>query len=115
MLYSTESSGSKNMVTNQKLDKEVDEKKRIMDEKTKLLDEAIKEMKENLKEVAEAALGKEDEDTNTCKGKKKVNLEDEVHEPNPPLGEKESFIKALKALGGKSLENIPIFYGNMDA
>ena len=73
---------------NAKLAKEVDEQERIMDEKTRLLDEAIEEMKDKCKEMEEAALRKEDEDTNTSKGKLKGNFQDEIHEPNPPLGKK---------------------------
>lgn len=102
------------MVTNVELAKEVDEKKRIMDEKTRILDEAIEEMKEKLKEVVEVALMKEDGETSTSKGKKKVYIEDEVPEPNPPLGENDPFIKVLKTLGGKSLESIQMFHGKMD-
>ena len=59
------------MVTNVELDKEVDEKKRIMDDKSKILDEAIEEMRENLKEVAKATLGKEDDDENTNKERRR--------------------------------------------
>lgn len=77
------------MVTNVELDKEVDEQKNIMDEKTRLLDEAIQVMNEKLKEMEEATLAKGDEGTCTIKGKKKVDLEDEILEPNPPLDEQE--------------------------
>ena len=41
-------------------------------------------------------------------------MEDEVPKLEPPFGEKKLFIKALKALGRKSLENIPMFHGKMD-
>ena len=75
MLYSIESSGSSMMDTNATLEKEVDEKKKLMEEKTRLLDEAIEEMKDKLKEMEDLALAREDENTN--KGKDKVDLEDE--------------------------------------
>ena len=61
-------------------------KKKIMEEKNRLLDEAIEEMKDKFKEMEEATLRKEDEDTNISKGKLKVDLEDEIPKPNPPLG-----------------------------
>lgn len=73
-----------------------------MDEKIRLLDEAIEEMNDKMKEMEEVALEKEDEDTSTSKGKKKVSSENEIPEPNPPLGEKETFLKALNAFRGKS-------------
>ena len=40
-------------------------------------------------------------------------LEDEISKPDPPLGEKEPFLKSLKVFGGKSLENVSIFHGKM--
>ena len=88
-----------------------------MNEKTRILDEAIEEVKEKMKEVAEATLPKEDEETSTNKGKKKViYLEDEVPAPDPHVpDDQEPFLKALKAIGGKHLEKIPMFYGKMDA
>ena len=33
-------------------------------------------------------------------------MEDEIPKPDPPLGEGKPFIRALKAFGGKSLENV---------
>ena len=41
-------------------------------------------------------------------------MEDEVPKLDPPLGEKESFLKSLKAFGGKILENVSLFHGKMD-
>ena len=41
-------------------------------------------------------------------------MEDEILEPDPPLGEQEPFLKALKEFGGKILENVSIFHCNMD-
>lgn len=113
MLYSTESSGSLKMVTNAKLAKELDEWKKLMEEKTKLLDEAIEEMKDKVKEMEDVAHAKEDEDFS--KGKEKVILEDDIPKPDPPLCEQEPFLKALKEFGGKSLENVSLFHGKMDA
>lgn len=107
MLYSNKSSGSSKMVTNAKLAKEVDEKNNLIQEKTILLDEAIEEMKDNyLKEM---------EDEDFSKGKEKVSFEDEILELDPPLGEQEPFLKALKEFGGKILENVSLFHGKIDA
>ena len=39
----------------------------------------------------------------------------EIPEPGPPLFKQEPFLKALKAFGGKILENVSLFHGNMDA
>ena len=41
MLYSIESCGSSNMVAKVELEKEVDEKNKLIEEKKRLLDEAI--------------------------------------------------------------------------
>lgn len=98
-MYSTESSGSFKMVTNAELEKKVDEQKNLLEEKTRILDEALEEVKDNLKEIEDATQVKEDEDFN--KGKEKVSLDNEIPKPDPPLGEKEPFLKALKAFGGK--------------
>ena len=84
-MYSIESSGSSRMVTNEKLAREVDEKKKLTKEKTKILDEALEEVKNKIKEMVDAAQTKEDE--YFSKGKKKVSKEDEIPEPHPPLGD----------------------------
>ena len=68
-------------------------------------------MKDKLKEIEDATQTKEDEDFG--KGKEKV-LEDEISQPDPPLGEKEPFLKSRKVFGGKSLENVSICHGKMD-
>ena len=85
MLHSTKSSGSLRMVNNEKLAKEVNEKKKLMEENTMLLDEAIEEMKDKLKEMKDVAQAEKDEDFS--RGKEKVSLEDEIPEPYSPLGE----------------------------
>ena len=41
-------------------------------------------------------------------------MEDEIPKPNPPLDEKEPFIKSIKDFGGNSLEDVSLFHGKMD-
>ena len=113
MLYIPDSSGSSKMVTNVELGKEVDEQKTLIEEKTRILDEAIEEMKDKLKEMEDETQEKESECLRINGGKKK--LEDEIPELDLSLGKGEPFLRALKALGGKSLENVSLFHGKMDA
>lgn len=68
--------------------------------------------KDKLKEIEDATQAKEERDYSN--GKEKVSLEDEVPKPNPQHGEQEPFIKALKAFGGNSVENVSLFHGKMD-
>ena len=112
MLYSTKSRKSSKIVRNAKLEKEVHDENNILEEKNRVIDEALEEVKDKLKEKEDATQDKEDEDFG--KGKEKVSLEDEIPKPDPPLGEKETFLKALKAFGRNSLENTSLFYGKMD-
>ena len=42
-------------------------------------------------------------------------MEDVIPKPNPPItNDQEPFLKALKTLGGKNLDNLPMFHGKMD-
>ena len=108
--FGSESVGETTMVTNAELAKEVTEQR----EKNRLLEEALEAMKDKLDEVVETAgKMKEKLEINEEKGKEE-NEEDYVPEPDPPLQE-EPFIKAIKALGGKSLEGIPLFTGKMNS
>ena len=45
MLYLIESSGSSKMVTNEELEKDIDEKNKPLEENTKVLDEDLEEVK----------------------------------------------------------------------
>lgn len=101
------------MVANAELEKEVNEKKKLLEEKTRVLDEALEEVKDKLKEITDVAWDKEDEDFG--KGKEKLSLEDEIPKLDPPLVKQEPFLKALKEFGGKILENVSLFHQNMDA
>lgn len=67
-------------------------------------------MKTKLEEVVDATKRKEEEENE--KGKE-VTEEDVVPKPNPVLNE-ELVLKAIKALGGKDLEGVPLFSGKMD-
>ena len=61
-------------------------------------------------EVGDASKKKKEE----SKGKgKMIAEEDVVPEPYPILNE-EPFLKAIKDLGGKALEGVPLFSGKMD-
>ncbi len=71
------------MVTNAELAKEVDEQKKLLEEKTRIRDEAIEEME---------YVAQEKEDEYLTKGKGNADLEDEIPELDPPLGEEEPFI-----------------------
>ena len=106
MFEATESVGESMMVTNVQLAKEVDEQK----ERNRLLEEALEEVKQKLDAVVMEARKREEEEDG--KGKK-VAEEDIIPEPNPILQE-EPFLKAIKALGGKALEGVPLFSGKMD-
>ena len=94
------------MVRNVEVAKEVDEKR----EKKKVLEESLVEVKLELDAFAKEAKWEEDEEFE--KGKE-VAEEDVVPKPNPVLNE-ETFLKAIKALGGKYLEGVPLFSGKMD-
>ena len=106
MSEATESVGESMMVTNVQLAKEVDEQK----ERNWLLEEALEEVKQKLDAVVMEARKREEEEDG--KGKK-VAEEDIIPEPDPILQE-EPFLKAIKALGGKALEGVPLFSGKMD-
>ena len=82
-------------------------------ERDRILEEALKEMKKKLEEVAKAAKKNHKEGESSDKGKEKITKEDNIPNTDPPLNE-EPFLKAIKALGGKSLEGIPLFSGKMD-
>ena len=97
------------MVTNADLAKEMDEKK----ERNRILEESLEEMKTNLEELIEAAKNKVKEGESSDRGKAKIDEDDIIPEPNPPLNE-EPFLKAIKALQGKSLEGMSLFSGKMD-
>ena len=101
-----ESEGESNMVTNSKIAKEFDEQR----EKNKVLEKSLRDVKVKLDSFSKVATRKEEEEYE--KGKEVVE-EDVVPEPNPILNE-EPFLKAIKALGGKYLEGVPIFSGKMD-
>ena len=58
----------------------------------------------------EAARRKEEQES---KRGKEIAKEEVVPEPDPILNE-EPFLKAIKALGGKALEGVPLFNGKMD-
>ena len=64
-----------------------------------------------MEELVEVAKKKQEEEDN-AKGKVVVE-EDFVPELNPILQE-EPFLKAIKYLGGKAFEGVPLFSGNMD-
>ena len=106
MSEAIESVGESMMVTNVQLAKEVDEQKK----RNRLLEEALEEVKQKLDAVAKEARKREEEEDG--KGKK-VAEEDIIPEPDPILQE-EPFLKAIKALGGKALEGVPLFSGKMD-
>ena len=102
-----ESIGETTMVPNEELSKETVEEK----EKKKLLKEALEEMKLKLEEVVDATKKKEEEGSKD-KGKV-IEKEDVIPELDPTLNE-EPFSKAIKALGGKFLEGVPLLSGKMD-
>ena len=69
-------------------------------------------MKAKLEEVKKETKKKDGEEASRSKGKEQV-VEDVIPNLDPPLTE-EPFLKAIKALGGKSLEGIPLFNGKMN-
>lgn len=73
------------IVSNEELDKEVDDKK----EKNRLLQVALEEVKTKLEEVVDATKRKEEDN-------------------------EEPFLKAIKSLRGKALEGVSLFSGKMD-
>lgn len=89
------------MVTNVELAKDMVEQK----DKNRILEES-------LEELFEEAKNKDEEIGSSEKQKAKVNEEDIIPEPYPPLNE-EPFLKAIKALGEKLIEGIPFFNGKM--
>ena len=69
--------GESSIVTNEKLAKEVGEKK----EKNKLFEEALEEMKSKMEELTEGAKKKQEEEDK--ENGKLVVEEDVIHTPNP--------------------------------
>ena len=107
MFQSTEESVEQlAMVTNVELAKEVNEQK----ERNRLLEETLEVMKKQLEDIADKVTG-EAESSN--KGKA-IAEEDVIPEPDPPMPE-EPFLKAIKALGGKALDGVPVLAGKMDS
>lgn len=95
------------MVTNTKLAKKVHEQ----EEETKSLRERLAQLEDKLDHVEE----KTDEVKEKFEGKQpEVGVEDEVPTPDPILTEA-PFLKALKDMSGKALEDIPLFSGKMEA
>lgn len=109
MFQTEESVGETIMVTNAELAKEMGKKK----ERNRILEEALEEMKTKLEEVDEVTKTKDKEGESSDSGKEKIDEEDIIPEPDPPLNE-EPFLKAIKALVGKTLEQIPLFSGKME-
>ena len=67
-------------------------------------------MKLKLEEVVDAT--KKKEEGSKDKGKV-IAEEDVIPKPHPSLNE-EPLLKAIKSLGGKALEGLPLFSGRMD-
>ena len=82
-------------------------------ERKRILEEALEEMKTKLEEVVEAIKKEDQEGESSDKGKENIIEEDIIPTLEPPLTE-EPFLNAIKALGGKALEGIPLFSGKMD-
>lgn len=109
-MSSVESVGDNTMVTNAELAKKVDdreEENRLMKEKLIELESKLAEIETKADEVLVKVEGAEG------KGKE-VSKVDKVSELDTVL-EQEPFLKALKALSGKSLEGLPLFTGKMEA
>ena len=83
----------------------------VKKEENRLIEEAPEEMKLKLEEVVDATKKKEEEGSKD-KGKV-IEKEDVIPELDPTLNE-EPFLKAIKALGGKAMEGVPLFSGKMD-
>lgn len=109
MLQTPESIGSSRMVKNVELAKKVEDR----EEENRLLREQLVEMETKL-DVVQAKTEEVSEKVKVSEGKEKVvAIEDEVPEPDPILLE-EPFLRALKDMGGKSLEGVPLFSGKME-
>ena len=86
-------------MTNKNLAKDMGEKK----ERNRVLEEALDKMNTKLEEVVEVINNKDKEGGSSDRGKENIDEEDIILEIDPPLNE-EPLLKAIKALGGKSLE-----------
>lgn len=94
------------MVTNAKLAKKVEDQ----EEEYRALRERLDQLAMKLVEVEVKT--EEVHDKVGDKGKM-VAIEDEVPIPDPII-EKEPFLKALRAMSGKTLEGVALFSGKMD-
>lgn len=108
--FGSELVGETTMVKIFELETEVIEQR----EKNRLLEDALEVVRDKLDEVAKTARKMKEKLEITEEKGKKVEEEDYVPEPNPPLQE-EPFPRVIKALGGKPLEGIPFFTGKMDS
>lgn len=97
------------MVTNAELAKKVEdqeEENRLLRVKLDLLEQKLGEVEVKVDEASNKIEGTEG------KGKL-IAIEDETPIPDPVI-ENEPFLKALKAMSGRTLEGVPLFSGKMD-
>lgn len=101
--------GEPRMVTNTELEKKVDDQ----EEENRVLREILVEMESKPRAVEEKT-EEVSKKAKESKGKgKSVAVEDEVPELDPILQE-EPFLRALKAIGGESLDAVLLFSGKME-
>ena len=100
--------GSNKMVTNAELAKRVEEQEELLQKENSELKGILAELASKLEYMKNVVEKKEMKEEMEEEEDVPNDEEDEISENEKP------FFKALKALGGKSIE-LPMFTGNMDA